>query len=190
MKKDILPVKIEGVILDQKSRSFVVILKDEIHNKYLPIFIGAFEAQAIALELDGVKLPRPGTHDLIINLKEAMAADIVKVCVCDLKENTFYAVIELRHGGKLIEVDSRPSDAIAVAIRAKVPVFVAREIMDKAGVAQLPTPNDTPQMPYYSKNISDLERLRLLLNEAVQKENYEEASELRDKIKKLTGQNG
>ena len=112
-----IPVKIQGVIVDPQSRSFAVILTDEIGKRWLPIFIGPFEAQAIAAELENFKPPRPLTHDLIKNILENLAAKVVKVSITYLKENTFFATIVVDVNGDQREIDSRPSDAIAVALR-------------------------------------------------------------------------
>jgi uncharacterized protein len=110
----------------------IIILRDEDDKRSLPIWVGIFEANAIALELEKIATPRPMTHDLIKNILEAIDARVVKVMVTDLKENTFFAVLHLQVGETEYTVDSRPSDAIALALRVAAPIFVDEEVVRKA----------------------------------------------------------
>ncbi len=125
-------MKVRGLALDAVSNMPIIILRDEEDKRSLQIWVGIFEANAIALELEKVAPPRPMTHDLIKNILEAIDARVLKVVVTDLKENTFFAVILLRVGETEITVDSRPSDAIALALRVAAPIFVEEEVVQKA----------------------------------------------------------
>jgi len=125
-------VEVRHVGFDQLSNSPVVILQDQQSKKAIPIWVGAFEAQAIALELQGVPPPRPLTHDLVKTILEQVGVGFDKIVVSELKGNTYYARIYLTAAGKPFEVDSRPSDAIALALRFHRPIFVARVLFDSA----------------------------------------------------------
>lgn len=125
-------VEVRHVGFDQLSNSPVVILQDQQSKKAIPIWVGAFEAQAIALELQGVPPPRPLTHDLVKTILEQVGVGFEKIVVSELKGNTYYARIHLTAAGKPLEVDSRPSDAIALALRFHRPIFVAKGLLDSA----------------------------------------------------------
>lgn len=125
-------VEVRHVGFDQLSNSPVVILQDQQSKKAIPIWVGAFEAQAIALQLQGVPPPRPLTHDLVKTILEQVGVGFEKIVVSELKGNTYYARIHLTAAGKPLEVDSRPSDAIALALRFHRPIFVARVLLDSA----------------------------------------------------------
>src|SRR4029453_12552917 len=127
-----LEMKVKGLALDPLSNMPIIILRDEEEKRSLPIWVGLFEANAIALELEKIPTPRPMTHDLIKNILESIDARVVKVEVNDLRENTFFAVIHLQLGSAEIAVDSRPSDAIALALPVAAPIFVAEEVVAKA----------------------------------------------------------
>ena len=123
-----LEMKVKGLALEPLSNMPVIILRDEEEKRSLPICVGLFEANAIALELEKISTPRPMTHDLIKNILESLDARVQKIVVNDLRDNTFYAVIHLRLGRADITVDSRPSDAIALALRVGAPIFVDEEV--------------------------------------------------------------
>src|SRR5436190_18411057 len=125
-------MKVRGLALDPVSNMPIIILRDEEEKRSLPIWIGIYEANAIALELEKIETPRPMTHDLIKNILETIEARVLKVMVTDLKENTFYAVLHLQVGGTEHTVDSRPSDAIALAMRVGAPIYVDEEVVRKA----------------------------------------------------------
>ncbi len=125
-------MKVRGLALDPLSNMPIIILRDEEDKRSLPIWVGIFEANAIALELEKIATPRPMTHDLIKNILEALDAKVAKVVVNDLKENTFFATIHLQVGDSEVTVDSRPSDAIALALRVSAPIFVEEEVVRKA----------------------------------------------------------
>src|SRR5260370_25419360 len=118
----VLEMKVKGFALDPLSNMPMIILRDEEEKRSLPIWVGLFEANAIALELEKISTPRPMTHDLIKNILESLDPRVQKVVVNDLRDNTFYAVLYLRLGTADITVDSRPSDAIALALRVGAPI--------------------------------------------------------------------
>ena len=127
-----LEMKVKQLALDPLSNMPMIVLRDEEEKRSLPIWVGLAEANAIALELEKIPTARPMTHDLIRNILESVGARVSKVVVNDLKENTFYAVIHLRLGGNDLAVDSRPSDAIALALRVDAPIYVDEEVLNKA----------------------------------------------------------
>src|SRR5450432_1119595 len=125
-------MKIRGLIMDPVTNMPIVILKDINGNTVLPIWVGVYEANAIALEIEKVSTPRPMTHDLIKTLLVGLDAGIRKVVVNELKEDTFFAVIWVERGGELISVDSRPSDALALALRLDCPLYVDESVLKSA----------------------------------------------------------
>ena len=128
----LVEMKVRGLALDPVSNMPIIILRDEEDKRSLPIWVGIFEANAIALELEKIPTPRPLTHDLIKNILETVEARVQKVVVNDLRDNTFYAVIHLQMRGSELTVDSRPSDAIALALRVGAPIFVEEDVVQKA----------------------------------------------------------
>ena len=128
-----LEMKVRGLTLDPLTNTALVILRDLEGTKALPIWIGPQEANAIVLEIEQVPTPRPMTHDLIKNILEGMNATVVRVVVNDLKESTFYATIFLAVDGQEVRIDARPSDAIAVALRVKAPIYVTLDVIERAG---------------------------------------------------------
>ena len=127
-----LEMKVKQLALDPLSNMPMIVLRDEEEKRSLPIWVGLAEANAIALELEKIPTARPMTHDLIRNILESVGASVSKIVVNDLKENTFYAVIHLRLGSNDLAVDSRPSDAIALALRVDAPIYVDEEVLNKA----------------------------------------------------------
>ena len=125
-------MKVRGLALDPVSNMPIIILRDEEDKRSLPIWVGIFEANAIALELEKIPTPRPMTHDLIKNILETIEARLLKIVVTDLRENTFFAELHLQVGDGEVTVDSRPSDAIALALRVAAPIFVDEEVVRKA----------------------------------------------------------
>jgi uncharacterized protein len=124
--------KIKGLMMDPLTNSPIVVLQDTTSDTLLPIWVGIFEANAIALQIEKVDTPRPMTHDLIKGLLNQLNVSVTKIVVTELKENTFYAMIFLTSDGKTITVDSRPSDAIALALRTDSPIFVTDEVISKS----------------------------------------------------------
>ncbi len=128
----LVPMSIKGLMLDPISNSPIVILKDGEEKIFLPIWVGIFEANAIALQLENIATPRPMTHDLLRNLIETVEGRVRRVIINDLKESTFYARIEMLVGDRQVEIDARPSDAIALALRTEAPIFVEQDVLDQA----------------------------------------------------------
>lgn len=125
---------IESIRVSMLNYQRVVILKEKAAERYLPIWIGPAEADAIAVKLQEYQVPRPLTHDLLGNIIGALGAAVSSIIVCDLQNDTFFAKIVLAFNGNQIEIDSRPSDAIALAVRVKVPIFAEETVLDKAGI--------------------------------------------------------
>ena len=125
---------IDSIRVSLMNYQRVVILKEKGAERYLPIWIGPAEADAIAVKLQDISVPRPLTHDLLRNIIAALGVSISHVIVNDLQNDTFYAKVVLESDGKALEVDSRPSDAIALAVRAKVPIFAEETVLEKAGI--------------------------------------------------------
>jgi len=125
---------IYGVSFDLVGKQPIVLLKTKEGNRYLPIWIGQSEAAAILMKLQGASTPRPMTHDLVTDILGQLEAQVVRITVTELRENTFYAQITVQLDGTEIEVDSRPSDAIALAIRAEAPIFAADQVIEESGI--------------------------------------------------------
>lgn len=168
--------------------AYALILKEVNGDRRLPIIIGAFEAQSIALEMEGIKPPRPLTHDLMKNILESMGADLAEITISELKDGTFYAKLSFDSQ----EVDARPSDAIALAVRFGAPIFVSDKVMEEA--AFLPEnadaegeepPASLPASKGKEPKPTKLEGLRAQLKEAIDREDYEKAAGLRDEIRKI-----
>jgi bifunctional DNase/RNase len=131
---DFRKVVVYGVSFDVASKQPIVLLKAEDANRFLPIWIGHPEAAAILMKLQNAELPRPMTHDLLAHVIDHLSATLERVVVTELKDNTFYAILQLQSGQQRIDVDSRPSDAIALAVRTDAPIFVSTELLDSNGI--------------------------------------------------------
>jgi len=129
-----IEMSIDSIRVSLMNYQRVVILKEKIAKRYLPIWIGPAEADAIAVKLQGVTVPRPLTHDLLGSVIDSLGASIDSIIVSDLKSDTFYAKIVLNVDGEQIEIDSRPSDALALAVRAEAPIYAEEAVLDKAGI--------------------------------------------------------
>jgi bifunctional DNase/RNase len=132
---ELIAMSIKGLMLDPVSNSPIVVLKDDEEKFFLPIWVGIFEANAIALQLENIITPRPMTHDLLRNLIAELNARVLRIVINDLKDSTFFAQIRLAIGAgteRTLEVDARPSDAIALALRTEAPIFVAQSVLDQA----------------------------------------------------------
>jgi bifunctional DNase/RNase len=125
-------MQVVGITIDPGTQSPIVILRDLENRNILPIWIGILEANAIAVGLEKVKLPRPMTHDLFKNVMDQLGVRLKKIEITDIKENTYYAVLHLETGGKTLTIDSRPSDALAIAIRLGAPILVHESVIEKA----------------------------------------------------------
>jgi bifunctional DNase/RNase len=132
--EDVELVTVYGVSFDVASKQPIVLLKVEGKNRFLPIWIGHPEAAAILMKLQRAELPRPMTHDLLVNMIERLSARVSAVTVTELRDNTFYAVVQLDVNGQELKVDSRPSDAIALAVRADAPIFVSTDLLNANGI--------------------------------------------------------
>jgi bifunctional DNase/RNase len=176
--------------------AYAIILKEIEGVRRLPIIIGAFEAQAIALEIEGIKPPRPLTHDLLKTMVDNLGANVVEIIVSELRENTFYAKIILEASGLTNEIDARPSDAIALAVRSYAPIFVSENVMNTAAFI----PSDESDIPGFENTDVDSDKMPLSkeaqiaalqdkLREALESEEFERAAKLRDDIKRLTQNN-
>ncbi len=190
--------KVECEILGLSSNpatggAYALLLKEIYGNRRLPIIIGQFEAQAIGLELEGIKPPRPLTHDLLKTLIENLGATVTEVVIHLLKDNTFHAKIVLDISSLTNEIDARPSDAIALALRVNAPIYVSEAVMAEAGF----TPSKdsfgaSEKEDYFEKNNQQpasrearIAALQNQLRELLEREEYERAAKIRDEIKKL-----
>ncbi len=207
--QDNIQVDIFGLSLTPSisGGGYAIILKEVSGNRRLPIIIGQYEAQSIALELEGIKPPRPLTHDLLKEVIETFGYSVNHIVINELKDSTFYAKIKF-DSSSLEEMDARPSDAIAIALKFSSPIYVNSDIMDEVGFVPdydeqvLPkqegefeestsdlNPEQIKSKPVETKNLSNKEKkllqLRNDLDEAITKEDYERAAQLRDEIKKL-----
>ena len=143
-----IEMTIKGLMIDPITNMPIVILKNKEGDRVLPIWVGVFEANAIALQIENISTPRPMTHDLLRNILNEIEADVQRFVVCELRENTFYAMIYLDREGQTMAVDARPSDAIALALRTKAPIFVEDAVVESAKGLDL------------SKDTTDSERLQ------------------------------
>lgn len=131
----LIEMKVSGLGLDKNSDSPVVLLKETDGERVLPIWIGHAEASAIAIALEGIKVERPLTHDLMRAVIEGLKAKVSRILISELKDNTFYAKIYLERGKSIINVDARPSDSIALALRVQVPIFVSQDVLSSSGTS-------------------------------------------------------
>ena len=131
---ELIAMSIKGLMLDPVSNSPIVVLKDDDEKFFLPIWVGIFEANAIALQLENITTPRPMTHDLLRNMIAELNARVLRIVINDLRDSTFFAQIRLAIGSsdRTLEVDARPSDAIALALRTEAPIYVAQSVLDQA----------------------------------------------------------
>jgi len=183
----LVAVRVDRVTLDTSTNRFVVILKDDVRSRWLPIVVGSTEAQAIALQLEKISPPRPLTHDLIKNLLDSVRVMVTRIVVNDLRENTYYAAISLKTNGTTKEIDARPSDAIALALRVQAPIYVEETVMKRASVVEHAVDEDYEtefdNRPFSS--IDKLEDLNIKLQKAVREERFEDAAKIRDEIIEL-----
>lgn len=188
-------VRIIGLSTSPSSGgAYALVLGEEDGNRRLPIIIGAFEAQAIALELEKIQPPRPMTHDLLRDAFDSMQVDVTEVVIDELREGTFFAKIRYSHNGSNDQLDARPSDAVALAVRVDAPIFVAPGVLDEAGIVADEegaegvsglTSDEGSAEEELSSDATPLERMEKQLDKAIEEENYERAAELRDQIEQL-----
>jgi uncharacterized protein len=176
-----IPVKVQKISFHPPSRSYAVILSEINGTRKLPVIVGAFEAQSIALALESMNTPRPLTHDLIGLLIKEVEANLVSVRITNLEEGVFYATLDIN--GKITgkrSVDSRPSDAIAVGLRMQAPIMIAEKLFDEAGIE-----NEDEDIPGETSTSLSVKELEDRLQVAVEGEKYEVAAKIRDQIKEL-----
>jgi hypothetical protein len=147
-------MKVAGVALDSKTNMPIVILKDKKGEKILPIWVGLFEAQAILFGLEGIRFPRPFTHDLLKNVIENLGAKVNRIVINALRDNTYFAQISLTVDSSCILVDSRPSDAIALALRTSSPIYVSEPVLNAATMPQRPI--DEEEVAKFREKLKDL----------------------------------
>ena len=144
---------IKGLMVDPITNMPIIILRDKDGQKVLPIWVGVFEANAIALQIENVSTPRPMTHDLLKNVIQDLEATVTKIVVSDLKENTFYALIYLKRDSETIAIDARPSDAIALALRTRVPIYVEEMVIDNAKTIDTPEKADSERLQKWLESL-------------------------------------
>ncbi len=168
-----------------QTGAYALVLAEEEGDRRIPIIIGPVEAQAIAIQLEGLKPPRPLTHDLVKNIALAFDINLLEVTIHKLEEGIFFSELLCEMGGKKVRIDSRTSDAIALALRFHCPIYTSAEILDKAGIVlemnEEPAKKPAGKSMYDKFTMADLETA---LEEAVQNEDYEKASLIRDEIKR------
>ena len=190
---DFIQVDIVGLSTSPSSGGAYALVLGEVEgNRRLPIIIGAFEAQAIALELENIQPPRPMTHDLLRDLFETVGAEILDVVIDELREGTFYAKIRFISTGDESQLDARPSDAVAVAVRVGAPIYVSPSVLEEAGIptddeSATPIPRTEVEEEYKPPK-SRLSQMEDQLEKAINEEDYELAAKLRDEIQKLKGE--
>ena len=149
-----IEMTIKGLMVDPDTNMPIVILRDKDGEKVLPIWVGLFEANEIALQIENVATPRPMTHDLLRNVISDLKASVQKIVVCDLQENTFYALIYLSLDGSTVAIDARPSDAIALALRTRSPILVEEAVIESARTADFTTePADNERLQKWLESL-------------------------------------
>ncbi|MBC7919894.1 MAG: bifunctional nuclease family protein [Ferruginibacter sp.] len=178
-----------------QSGSFALVLGEEYGNRRLPIIIGMFEAQAIAIEIEKIVPNRPMTHDLFKSFAQSFRFSVTEIVISDLKEGVFYAKIVCSDGIRHTEIDARPSDAIAIGLRFNVPIYTFEPILSEAGIVFTESQEEeplikreepvraTPSTPERFKDIP-FEQLKTMLDEALEREDYERAARIRDELNK------
>lgn len=197
-----IKLNVLGISYSQtQTGAYALVLTEEQGERRIPIIIGGFEAQAIAIQLEGLKPPRPLTHDLFLNFAMSFGVNLVEVNVYRLEEGVFYSKLICNNGGKDIEIDARTSDAIALALRFKCPIYTSEEILQKSGIVidiqernddkiKKSKTSDIEEKKPSSSSISnqyknlDVDALKDLLNEAIKNEEYEKASIIQNEINK------
>lgn len=188
MDIDGIEVKISDISLTNVGFAVFLRPNNVFDSRVVPIFIGPLETHAITSVLDGITPPRPMTHDLLMKMVSILGGEVVRVVIDEIIDNTFYAKITVKKEEELIIIDARPSDSIAIALRAGSPIYISEKVLDEAGVSmqedEMSSETDSAEeQPVQSK--SQLQLLEESLQEAVQKEDYETAAQIRDQIKKI-----
>lgn len=181
-----------------QSGAYALVLSEENGNRRIPIIIGGYEAQAIAIQLEGLTPPRPLTHDLFLNFARAFGIDLIDVHIYKLEDGVFFSKLHCEDSKKELFIDSRTSDAVALALRFNCPIYTTDEIIEKAGItldveeynSEEPQEDDETETPEPTDSFTDqirrlsLDELNRLLREAVENEEYEKATKIRDEIKR------
>ncbi len=188
-------VEVKRISYYPPSKGYAVLLEEKESGRSLPIIVGSNEAQAIALYLEGVDMPRPMTHDLLINLLDSLNSEVKSISISKMKNGTFFAEIKIYNSQiNNIVIDSRPSDAIAIALRTMTPIYISDEIMERAGMdiyeEKLNKTVDhveSDSINKLKKNTIELslKKLNKALEKAILEEEYESAAQIRDRIKSL-----
>ena len=195
---DKIKLNVLGISYSQtQSGAYALVLTEENGDRRIPIIVGGFEAQSIAIQLEGLHPPRPLTHDLFLNFAQSFSIRLLEVIIYKLEEGVFYSKLTCDNGKKKIDIDARTSDAIALALRFRCPIFTTEDIMNRSGIvidfdkepkSAADNAESIEKKPESSSNSKlqnyDLDELNKLLDEAVMNEDYEKASEIRDEIKK------
>lgn len=185
-------VEVKRISYYPPSKGYAVLLEEKSGTRSLPVMVDSRQAQAIALYLDEIKIPRPMTHDLIISVLENMNGEVNRVMISRVNKGTFFAEIEISssHSGEMI-IDCRPSDAIAISLKTHTNIYISDEVMDSAGIENLNIEGDMPdavtteELSYEISEEVVLENLNEALEKAVGEEEYEVAARLRDRIRQL-----
>lgn len=181
-----------------QSGAYALVLSEENGNRRIPIIIGGYEAQAIAIQLEGLTPPRPLTHDLFLNFARAFGIDLIDVHIYKLEDGVFFSKLHCEDSKKELFIDSRTSDAVALALRFNCPIYTTEEIIEKAGItldveeynSEEPQEDNETETPEPTDSFTDqirrlsLDELNRLLSEAVENEEYEKATKIRDEIKR------
>jgi len=198
-----IKLNVLGISYSQtQTGAYALVLAEENGKRRIPIIVGGFEAQAIAIQLEGLKPPRPLTHDLFYNFAQTFKIDIIEVTIHKLEEGVFHSKLTCNDGKKIIDIDTRTSDAIALALRFKCPIYTTSEIIDKAGIVldfeqepenypdeegetskniEIKSETEVDEMNIASLSVTELKQH---LQQAIRDENYEKASMIRDELKK------
>jgi bifunctional DNase/RNase len=189
-----IQVKVTNVFLISEGRGLMILLRASSDDRVLPIVIGQLEAQSILFQINKIPFPRPLTHDLFKSVMDKLECNILRTEISDLIDETFYGKLIMEHGNDIMEFDSRPSDAIALAMRYDAPIFVHEKVMDKAGMVV--TDETDEEFNLFTQNedepgheMTTLEVLQRQLTIAIKEERYEDAARIRDEINKLDKSN-
>jgi len=197
MDKTKIKLNILGLSYSQtQSGAYALVLAEEEGERRIPIIIGAVEAQSIAIKLEGLEPPRPLTHDLFLNFARAFKIDILEVVIYKLEEGIFYSELVCLYNDEVVRIDSRTSDAVSLALRFNCPIFTLEDIMEKAGIVldfgdqeetqqeEKKSPEEKSKKAKSSLEEKTMQELKDLLNDAVEKENYEKASEIKAELER------
>jgi bifunctional DNase/RNase len=191
-----IQIQVEKISFYPPSKGYAILMKEASGSRFLPVIVGSFEAQSIALALEDVQMPRPMTHDLFCNILEDLSVEVNEVVISELTEGTFYSKIVLASPMGTTDVDARPSDAIALALRVGAPIYATESVMEEAAVQEVAEQPASPITDVVEDDTpprsprDHLKRLQDQLERAVSDENYERAAEIRDKLKKLQTEAG